>query len=70
MSRNLTPHATGLRDWSDAQIARAVRNGMNRSGQHYRPPMGFDFYQNISDADMRALTIYLRSLAPQELGVK
>jgi mono/diheme cytochrome c family protein len=64
MSRNLTPHPTGLKNWTDAEIARAVRDGIDRSGQPYRPPMAFPFYKNINDADMSALIAYLRSLKP------
>lgn len=64
VSRNLTPHSNGLKDWSDAQIEKAIRDGVSRSGQPYRPPMGFEFYKRTSDADMHALIAYLRSLPP------
>lgn len=70
VSRNLTPHKTGLKDWTDAQIAKAIREGVDRNGQPYRPPMAFGFYRNISDADMSALIAYLRSLKPQVLAAK
>ncbi|MES2940674.1 MAG: cytochrome c [Pseudomonadota bacterium] len=66
VSRNLTP--TGLKDWTDAQIASAIRTGMDRGGQAYKPPMAFGFYKNISEADMAALIAYLRSLKPQSTG--
>jgi mono/diheme cytochrome c family protein len=69
-SRNLTPHATGLKDFTDAQIIRSVREGVDRSGQPYKPPMGFGFYKSISDADMAALVAYLRSLKPQSFAGK
>lgn len=70
VSRNLTPHATGLKDWSYAQIAKAIREGVDRGGQHYKPPMAYDFYKTINDADMRALIAYLRSLKPQAYAAK
>ncbi len=70
VSRNLTPHVTGLKDWSDAQIAKAIREGVDRSGQHYKPPMGYDFYKTINDADMDALIAYLRALKPQVFAGK
>ncbi len=70
VSRNLTPDVSGLKDWSDAQIAKAIREGVDRSGQHYKPPMGFDFYKTINDADMGALIAYLRSLKPQVFAGK
>lgn len=65
VSSNLTPHPSGLNGWSDAQIASAVREGVNRDGKPYKPPMAFGFYKSISDADMAALTAYLRSLRSQ-----
>ena len=68
VSRNLTP--TGLKDWTDAQIARAIRDGVDRNGQPYRPPMAYTFYKNINDADMSALIAYLRSLKPQVATAK
>jgi mono/diheme cytochrome c family protein len=68
VSRNLTP--TGLKGWTDAQIAKAIRTGVDRNGQPYRPPMGFEFYKNINDADMAAIIAYLRSLKPQPTGGK
>lgn len=70
VARNLTPHALGLKDWSDAQIAKAIREGVDRAGLRYKPPMGFDYYKTISDADMAALIAYLRSLKPQALAGK
>ena len=70
VSRNLTPHPTGLKDFTDAQIIHSVREGMDRSDQPYMPPMGFAFYKTISDADMASLIVYLRSLKPQTFAGK
>lgn len=70
VSRNLTPHATGLKDWTDAQISRAIRDGVDRDGKPYKPPMAFGHYKTINDADMKALLAYLRSLPPQTTGGK
>ncbi|MBI5279230.1 MAG: cytochrome c [Burkholderiales bacterium] len=65
ISRNLTPHANGLKDWTDEQIAKAVREGVDREGKPYKPPMAFGWYKNISDDDMTAIVKYLRTLKPQ-----
>jgi mono/diheme cytochrome c family protein len=70
VSRNLTPDATGLKNWSDAQIARAIRTGTDRDGHPYKPPMAFDFYKNIDDSDMAALIAYLRTLDPQPFAMQ
>jgi mono/diheme cytochrome c family protein len=70
-SRNLTPHATGLKDFTDAQIIQArSATEWTAADRPYKPPMGFAFYKNISDADMAALVSYLRSLKPQPFAGK
>jgi mono/diheme cytochrome c family protein len=68
VSRNLTPHVTGLRDWSDAEIARAVHDGISRDGSKLKPPMAFAYYKTIGDADMAAIVAYLRTLKPLPFG--
>jgi mono/diheme cytochrome c family protein len=68
MSRNLTPHEQGLKGWSDPQIARAIREGVRKDGTPLKPPMAYAWYKNISDADMKPLIAYLRSLKPLPLG--
>ncbi|MEZ5904068.1 MAG: c-type cytochrome [Geminicoccaceae bacterium] len=64
VSANLTP--TGLGDWSDAEIARAIREGVSRDDRPLMPPMAFAYYKNISEPDMAAIIAYLRSLPPME----
>lgn len=60
VSANLTP--TGLSDWSDVEIARAVREGLSKDGRRLMPPMGYGYYAHMTDADMAAIIAYLRSL--------
>ena len=62
---NLTPDkATGLGDWSDGEIIRAVREGVDKEGKALFPMMPYTEYKAISDEDARAMVSYLRSLAP------
>ena len=68
VARNLTPHESGLKDWTDAEIERAIRHAVRKDGTPLKPPMAYDWYRNISDADMRALIAYLRALKPLPLG--
>jgi mono/diheme cytochrome c family protein len=68
VARNLTPHASGLKGWSDAEIARAIREGVRKDGSELKPPMAFGWYKNINDGDMKALISYLRSLKPLPLA--
>ncbi len=59
---DLTP--THLGGWSDAEIARAITQGISRNGRALRPPMGFAYYATIPPAQMADLLAYLRSLPP------
>jgi len=68
VSRNLTQHESGLKGWSDADIARAIREGVRKDGAPLKPPMAFAWYRNIRDEDMKPLIAYLRALKPQPMG--
>jgi mono/diheme cytochrome c family protein len=71
---NLTPGGP-LKDWTDGEIIRAIREGLDRSG-HPLIIMPSDSFHNLSDVDVRALVAYLRSqpasdhsTAPRDLGI-
>jgi mono/diheme cytochrome c family protein len=59
---NLTP-AGSIKDWSDGEIIRAVREGVHKSGRPLliMPSQGF---HGMSDEDVQALVAYLRSQPP------
>ncbi len=62
---NITPDKeTGIGDWTDAQIRRAITQGISADGSQLRPPMGFHYYASIARRDLDALIAYLRSLRP------
>ncbi|MEZ4373160.1 MAG: cytochrome c [Polyangiaceae bacterium] len=63
---NLTPGSGGLKDWSDGEIARAIREGVDKDGKVLFPIMPYDNYQSLSDADTKAVIAYMRSLPPVE----
>ena len=61
---NLTPEQeTGLGDWSDAEIARAIREGLDRDGVELVVMPAYN-YHALSDADVAAMVGYLRNLEP------
>ena len=63
VASNITPDAeTGIGRWTDAQIARAIREGIRPNGRIIGPPMPFELYRRISDADVAAMVAYLRSV--------
>jgi mono/diheme cytochrome c family protein len=65
VARNITPHAEdGLGKWSDAQIKRAITQGIAKEGRKLNPPMAFTLYAKVRDEDLDAIVAYMRSLKP------
>ena len=66
ISANVTPHPTlGIGAWTDEQIKRAIAEGIRPDGSQMLPSMGFAYYARMTDEDLDALVVYLRSLPPQ-----
>lgn len=66
-------HEHGIGRWTDGEIARAIREGVNKQGKALFPMMPYPDYRYMSDADMLAIIAYLRSIEPREgeaAGVK
>jgi mono/diheme cytochrome c family protein len=59
VSSNLTP-AGELRRWSDGEIFRAIRNGLDADG-HWLIVMSYTNAGKLSDDDIQALIAYIRS---------
>lgn len=62
---NITP-ASQIADWSDADLARAIREGIRPDGSIIGPPMPFALYKRISDDDLAAIVAYLRTVPAVE----
>jgi hypothetical protein len=64
---NVTAHAeAGIGGWSDAEIARALTEGVDRQGEKLIPPMARQrFYGKLTEGDLAALVAWLRSLPPR-----
>ena len=63
--RNITPDKeTGIGNWTDGEIMRAVREGIHRDGQTLFPIMPYFIYRNLADDDLKAVVAYLRRLDP------
>jgi mono/diheme cytochrome c family protein len=68
---NLTSDGqTGLGDWSDAEIVRALRNGVSRNGRLLAPVMPYEWFHGMSDADAFAVARYLKTLPPVRAEVR
>ena len=73
---NITPHKeAGIGAWSEADFVRAMREGRRPDGANLFPAFPYPSFTKMSDADLRDLWAYLRSLPanatpsrPHELG--
>ncbi len=62
---NITPHPeAGIGRWTEADFIRAMREGAGPGGSHYFPAFPYPSFTKISDADLRDLWAYLRTLPP------
>ena len=60
-STNITPSAAGIGDYSEADFARALREGMRRDGAHLYPAMPYTAYTRLTDGDISALYAYFKN---------
>lgn len=58
---NITP-AGRIAGWSDAELAKAIREGLRPDGSLIGPPMPIGMYRGLSDDDLASVVMYLRSL--------
>lgn len=54
----------GIGGWSEADFARAMREGRSPEGAPYYPAFPFTSYTRMTDEDLRALKAYLDSVPP------
>jgi len=60
---NITPDPeTGIGAWTDAQVIRAIREGVRPDGRVLGPIMPIELYRGISDEDAQAMVAYLRGV--------
>jgi mono/diheme cytochrome c family protein len=53
---------TGIGAWTDEQIAAAIREGLRPDGSRMFPIMPYPFFNRMTDADVKALVAYLRTV--------
>ena len=54
----------GLARWTDGEVLRAMREGVDRNGRALFPMMPYLGYRTLSDEDARSIVAYLRTLPP------
>ena len=63
---NLTPDPdTGIGKWKESDFVGAIRTGKHLGvGRPIMPPMPWEAYRNLSDADLKAVFAYLKTQKP------
>jgi mono/diheme cytochrome c family protein len=62
---NITPDKdTGIGNWTEEQLARAMREGIADDGSHLYPGFPYTAYTKVTDEDVHAIYAYLKSLKP------
>jgi mono/diheme cytochrome c family protein len=67
VSRNITSSKTkGIGDWTDAEVKRAITQGIDKDGNKLKGPMGYQYYAHMTDADLDAVIAWVRTLPAKE----
>lgn len=64
---NLTPHETGIGNWTEDQFKKALTQGIFKGLDNSRmllPPMPWVNYAEMKDEDIQAIFAYLKSIKP------
>ena len=64
VAANITSHEDGLAKYSDEELAVMITDGVRPDGSRMLPPMPFGFLKGMTDEDLQAVILYLRSLPP------
>lgn len=59
---NITP--TGIGNYSDTELSSIIRTGQKPDGKPMMPPMPYPNFANMTDDDLAAVVLYLRTLPP------
>lgn len=64
-SKNITPDtATGIGNWTDAEILRAMTLGISKNGDTLFPIMPYPHYNAMAKEDLMSIIAYIRTLKP------
>src|SRR5207244_4800610 len=69
---NLTPDpVTGIgKRYNEAAFLKTIRTGKKPEGEDLLPPMPWANYRNMTDADLKAIFAFLRTIKPISNNVK
>jgi mono/diheme cytochrome c family protein len=61
---------TGIGRWTDAEVMRAITQGISVDGTPLKPPMAFHAYATMTQDDLRALVAWIRTVPPIENAIR
>ncbi|AOW11326.1 c-type cytochrome [Flavobacterium gilvum] len=61
-SKNITP--SGIGDWTDAEVLRAISSGVSKDGSALFPVMPHPHFGQMDKEDLESIIVYLRTLKP------
>jgi hypothetical protein len=65
ITANITSHPTaGIGAWTDAEIKRAVTQGISGDGKKLKPPVAHGYYAGLTETDLNDIIAYLRAVPP------
>jgi mono/diheme cytochrome c family protein len=65
---NLTP--AGIGSWTEVDLTRAMREGKRPDGSQLNEFMPWKVFRGMTDAEIHAMWLYLRSVPPKPFGNK
>ncbi|MCX7299323.1 MAG: cytochrome C [Rhodobacterales bacterium] len=66
IASNITPGGR-VAGWSDAELVKAIREGIRPDGTVIGPPMPIGLYRGLSDDDVQSIVMYLRQVPAVDL---
>ncbi|MBK9404130.1 MAG: c-type cytochrome [Ignavibacteria bacterium] len=64
-AKNITSDKeTGLGNWTDGEIFRAITMGVDKNGEPLGPMMPYMYYRNMDENDVKSIIAYIRTLPP------
>jgi mono/diheme cytochrome c family protein len=63
-AKNITP--SGIGDWTDGEVLRAIASGVSRNGAALFPIMPHPHFGQMDKEDLESIIVYLRTLKPIE----
>jgi mono/diheme cytochrome c family protein len=58
--------AAGIGAWTDREIGHAITRGIARDGRRLGPPMAYDYYAGLKEADLADIIAYLRTVPARQ----